>query len=397
MTLKRKSYLFIIAPIIFLFFLWGFAHSLLDVLNKHFQDSFEISKFRSSWIQVALYGGYFLISLPAGYFLKKYSFKKSIILGLLLFGAGAIFFVPADQLSSFPLFLISLFIIGSGLTFLETAANPYVTLLGDPEGASQRLNFAQSFNGLGWILGPMIGGILLFASDGSLRSVSLPYLALGIVVFITAFIFSKISFPKVAETDTHQPAYQAKQTAPLWKQPLFIFGMVAQFLYVGAQTGINSFFINYVIELNSNLTNRDAALLLSIGGMTLFTLGRFLGSWIMRWIAPDRLLIINSTVAIVLTAIVILSLGTVSLIALLLLYLFFSIMFPTIFSLSIKGLGNQTEKGSSLMVMTIVGGAVVPPIMALIGANVMAIGFIVPLICFAGVLSFAIFNRYATH
>jgi FHS family L-fucose permease-like MFS transporter len=388
--MKKNKYLLIFTLFVFLFFLWGFAHSILDVLNKHFQDIFIISKFRSTLVQVAVYGGYFLMALPAGLFIKKYSYQKSIILGLSLFAMGSFLFIPSEHFQSFGFFILSLFIIGCGLTFLETAANPYIITLGDPKTGASRLNFAQSFNGLGWIFGPMIGAFMIFNADGTSGDVSSPYILIGCVVLIVALLFIFIKLPKVKTTNKRST--NISDFKILFSNKLFLFGVLAQFLYVGAQTGINSFFINYVIELDQSIIPREAALILSFGGMGLFMIGRLSGSFIMKKTKPEIVLLFTSIAASILMIIVIFSLGKLSLIALFSTYFFMSIMFPTIFAISIQGLGEQTEKGSSLLVMSIVGGAIMPPLMGLIGNVQISIGFIIPLICFIGVMSFAIFK-----
>jgi FHS family L-fucose permease-like MFS transporter len=330
------------------------------------------------------------MALPAGLFIKRYSYQKSIILGLFLFAFGAFLFIPSDYFQSFGFFVFSLFIIGCGLTFLETAANPYIITLGDPKTGASRLNFAQSFNGLGWIFGPMVGALMIFNADGSHGNVSSPYILIGCIVLVVAFIFLLIKLPHYeSQTNRTNNLFEFKL---LFKNKKFLSGVFAQFLYVGAQTGINSFFINYIIELDSTIIPRDAALILSFGGMGLFMLGRFSGSFIMKWIKPELALLFASILSIFYMLIVIISLGQISIIALLLIYLNMSIMFPTIFALSIQDAEDQKEKGSSILVMSIVGGALVPPLMGYIGESSIAIGFIIPLICFVGVFSYAIFK-----
>lgn len=395
--MNKNKYFFVFTLFVFLFFLWGFAHSLLDVLNKHFQDVLVISKFRSTLVQVAVYGGYFLMALPAGMFIRRFSYQKSIIFGLFLFAIGAFLFIPSEHFQSFNFFVISLFIIGCGLTFLETAANPYIIILGDPKTGASRLNFAQSFNGLGWIFGPLIGALMIFNVDGSSGDVSSPYILIGCVVLIVALLFLFIKLPKIENTPNRSS--NRSEFKILFKNRVFLFGVLAQFLYVGAQTGINSFFINYVIELDASILPRYAALILSFGGMGLFMIGRFSGSFIMKKTKPEVVLLVTSIAASILMLIVIFSLGKVSLIALFSTYFFMSIMFPTIFALSVQNLGEQTEKGSSLLIMSIVGGAIIPPLMGLIGETQISIGFMIPLLCFMGVTSFAIFKlkRKTTH
>ncbi|MBP1629409.1 MAG: L-fucose transporter [Bacteroidetes bacterium] len=384
-----KKFTFPLVLFVFLFFLWGFAHSILDVLNKHFQDVLVISKSHSALVQVAVYGGYFLMAIPAGRFIKRFSYKRSVIFGLMLFAIGAFMFVPAERIMSFPYFIVSLFVIGCGLTFLETASNPYIVALGDKATGASRLSFAQSFNGLGWIFGPMIGGLMIFNADGSNGSVALPYTIIGLIVLIVALVFMFIKLPKIERNDIDVKKNGGMRV--LLKNKLFVFGVIAQFFYVGAQTGINSFFINYVIEFEPSILPRYAALILSLGGMGLFMIGRMVGSFIMKKYSPVKLLRLVAILAACSMILVIFSFGFVSMVALLLTYLFMSIMFPTIFALSIGNLGDNTEEGSSLLVMSIVGGAIVPPLMGAIGENSIALGFIFPLIGFIVVFFFARF------
>ena len=393
LKISRNQYFIPLVLLTSLFFLWGFAHSILDVLNKHFQEVLVISKARSALVQTVVYGGYFLMALPAGMFIRRFGYRIGVVFGLLLYGIGALLFIPAEEIMSFYFFLFALFTIGCGLTFLETAANPYVTELGEKETASGRLNLAQSFNGLGWIIGPLVGGMLIFQSDGNHGNVALPYTLIGLVVLIVAFIFTRVKLPEITSTSTIS---QNAAVISLWKNRIFVFGVIAQFFYVGAQTGINSFFINYVTELNPGITSRTAALILSFGGMGLFMTGRFLGSWLMLKYQPVRLLSIAATGAAISMILVVAAIPTVSLIALFSTYLFESIMFPTIFALSISGLGEQTKQGSSFLIMSIVGGAIAPVLMGFIGAGSMAVGFIVPLICFLVVLGFSMFLQHKT-
>lgn len=389
-----KRYTIPLLLIISLFFLWGVAHSILDVLNKHFQEVLVISKARSGLVQAVVYGGYFLMALPAGLFINRYGYQKGIVLGLFLYALGALLFIPADSMMVFWFFLLALFIIGSGLTFLETAANPYVTELGDKDTAASRLNLAQSFNGLGWIIGPMIGGLLVFNADGTSGSTALPYAIIGLVVLVIAGVFVKVKLPLISTTCPDLSGDEHRYS--LLQNRKFVFGVIALFFYVAAQTGINSFFINYITESDSSWTSRDASLLLSFGGMGLFMLGRFIGSALMRKISPATILMISVSSAIISVIIVITGIQGLSTSALVATYFFESIMFPTIFALSIQGLGSQTKRASSYLIMAIVGGAISPPLMGYMGESNMAIGFIVPLVCFIIILFYSIFLKKAS-
>lgn len=384
-----KKYLFSFALVASLFFFWGFAHSILDILNKHFQDALVISKWRSALVQAMVYGGYFIMALPAGAIIRKWGYKVGVITGLMLYGIGALLFIPGESLMSFEFFLACLFVIGCGLTCLETAANPYVAVLGDEATAPSRLNLAQSLNGLGWIVGPLVGGLVVFSGeDGNSGSVSLPYAVIGVIVLIVAFVFSRIQLPEIVEQQ-QTPIYN-KAEPSLWHSSVFVFGLVALFFYVAAQTGINSFFINYVTEKVPTVSSRTAALLLSFGGMGLFFVGRLLGSWLMNRTQASKVLLACAIGGILCMAYVILGSGISALVALVLTYLCEATMFPTIFALSLNGLGvNETKRGSSFLIMSIVGGAIAPVLMGVIGETNMAIGFIIPLICFIVVALFA--------
>ena len=381
--LVSKQYLLPFILVASLFFCWGFAHSILDVLNKHFQDMLGISKTRSALIQAMVYGGYFIMAIPAGRIIRKWGYKAGVIAGLLLYGIGALLFVPGESVMSFEFFLMCLFIIGCGLTCLETAANSYITVLGDPETAASRLNLAQSLNGFGWIVGPLVGGLIIFGEDGS---VALPYAVIGIVVLVIAAIFSRMKLPEIVE-DTSSSETTGRSR--LMSSTPFVFGLVALFSYVAAQTGVNSFFINYVTESSTTISNQQAALLLSFGGMGLFLIGRLLGTWLMNYIKAPKLLMLCSVCATV-CMIGVIAGGIIGLVALIATYLFESIMFPTIFALALQGLDSAaTKRGSSYLIMTIVGGAIAPVAMGALGEVNMAIGFIIPLVCYIIIAAYA--------
>jgi FHS family L-fucose permease-like MFS transporter len=390
--IKKQSYLVPFILVTSLFFFWGFAHSILDVLNKHFQDALVISKSRSAMVQAVVYGGYFLMALPAGSIIKKWGYRTGVVTGLILYGIGALLFIPGERIMSFEFFLLSLFIIGCGLTCLETAANPYITVLGDKDSGPQRLNLAQSFNGLGWICGPLVGGLLIFTGkSGNDGSVALPYAIIGIVVLIVAIVFSRIKLPEIVIKD------EENIKGGLWEHAGFVFGVVALFFYVAAQTGINSFFINYVTENIPAFSPRTAALILSFGGMGLFMIGRMGGSWIMKYIKAEKILMICAIGASTCMMVVTFIPGKLALVALLLCYLFESIMFPTIFALAIKGLDSaNTKRASSFLIMSIVGGAIAPVLMGAMGEKNMAIGFVIPMICFIIILIYTFWLRKQT-
>lgn len=414
-----KSYLKPFALVASLFLLWGFAHGLLDVLDKHFQNTLHISKGQSGFVQFSLYIGYLAMAYPAGVFMKKYGYKKGIILGLSLFAAGAFLFYPVAKFATFIPFLIALFIIACGLSCLETAANPYTTVLGPKEGAARRINIAQSFNGLGWILGPLLGGLFIFGAQksGTLEnfdSLVKPYLLVGSIVIVVAIVFAFTKLPVITE-DNDEGISESAPTKELWKHPAFIAAVVAQFLYVAAQTGFNSFFINYVTESVNGLQltvgslmnhlgkfgevfmpknpEQAASLILALGGMGAFWIGRLSGSYFMKFVRPAKLLGIYAVINTILSFIVVVRLGWISVIALFSTYFFMSLMFPTIFALGIRGLGPLTKKASSFLVMAVAGGAFCPPLMGTIADHFgMAIAFLIPLFCFAFIAWYARFG-----
>jgi len=379
-----------------LFFLWGVAHSLLDVLNKHFQDILGITKARSGLVQAALYGGYFIMAIPAGLFMNRLGYWKGIITGLLLYAAGAFLFWPATFIQTFEFTLVCLFIIACGLTFLETAANPYSSVLGPKDTSEQRLTLSQSFNGLGWIIGPALGGMLILGGDGDdgankFSSMALPYMLIGGVVLVVAFLFVITRMPDIHEGE-HDSRGDRGTYRGLFSVRHFRYAVLAQFLYVAAQTGINSFFINYVVETMPGFSPEKAAYLLSLG-FVFFMSGRFIGSLFMSWFSPRQMLGIYALINTAAMALVMMGLGWPSLVALYLNYFCMSIMFPTIFALGLKDLGGMTKKGSSVLVMTIVGGAICPVIMGRIAdVSGMAIGFVVPLVCFAFIAWYAFYR-----
>ena len=389
-----KSYLVPFILITSLFLLWGFAHGLLDVLNKHFQGVFTMTKAESGLVQFSTYIAYFLMALPAGAFMKRYGYRKGIIMGLLLFAIGAFGFIPAAFLHSATPFLIALFVIACGLCILETAANPYSTILGPSASAAQRLNLSQSFNGLGWILGPLVGGLLIFgASEGDSMALTKPYILVGGIVLFVALLFFFTKLPEIKPEEEEEEVtaiVEEKPAASLWKRRQFVRSVVAQFCYCAAQTGIFGFFINYVTEMDPGISNLRASRILAFGGMALFMIGRLSGSFTMKWLAPGRLLTWYSLLSAVCMALVVASVGTLSLYALYLSFFFMSIMFPTIFALGLEGMGVYTKKASSYIVMGVAGGAFSPMLMGYIGEENMALGFIVPLIAFLYILYFAI-------
>lgn len=395
-ALVKRQYILPFVLITSLFFLWGAAHSILDVLNKHFQLVIPgMNHAHSSMVQVMFYLGYFVMAIPAGFIIDRRGYRTGVVIGLLLLGLGSLLFWPGAQIMSFEFFLGSLFIIACGLVFLETAANPYVTELGDVETAASRLNLAQSLNGLGCICGPLLGGLILF-SDGGNERIALPYIIMGIVALVVAFVFTRVQLPEIKSTDstdtaTSSPTHHSLKA--LLNNKMFLFGIFALLSYEVSEISINSFFINYVTD-GGLMDARDASVALSFGGLSLFMLGRVLGSIIMQHFDSEKVLRICAIGTFITTLMVLLNLGALSLAALVLIYVFESIMFPTIFALSLRGLGPLTKRASSLLMMTPVGGAIGPLLMGLVAdASSMSVAFIVPLIGFANVAAYAFADK----
>ena len=400
--LVTKGFLVPFILITSLFFLWGVAHGMLDTLNKHFQDMLQMSKAQSGMIQFSVYTAYFGMALPAGYFMKRFGYKKGIIFGLSLFSSGAFLIAATTTFESFWIFLICLFIMGCGLATLETAANPYTTKLGPKESAERRINFSQSFNGLAWVIGPLIG-LFIYGNNSNvegekLSSMILPYCAIGGTVLLVALLFVFTQLPEIKEEETLSEIDQVASSdvvlvaKPLIKHRHFVLGVIAQFCYVAAQTGVFSYLINFVTDVNQN-PHFDVAYgpyFLSIG-FVLFMIGRMSGSFLMRNFEPTKLLAIYALMCCLLLPVVSIGAGWISLIALYGVFFFMSVMFPTIFALGIKDLGPKTKKASSFLVMSIVGGALFPPVMGLIADKFnMSVGFFAPIPLFAFILYYGL-------
>lgn len=380
-----------------LFFMWGLSYGLLDVLNKHFQETLGVSKGQSGLLQAAYFGAYFVIALPAAIFMEKYGYKRGILVGLSLFAAGALLFVPASQVASFSFFLFALFVIALGLGCLETAANPYVTVLGDEKTATRRLNLSQSFNGLGSFIGPIIGGAFFFqtttdetlvnpSATGGIDSVQLTYVAIAIIVIILAVFIARTRLPDIREAEEDSPHTNGRS---LLSYRHYVNGVVTLFFYIAAQVGIGAFFINYAVDHWGDMSSSKAAYWLSIG-MLLYMVGRFIGTALMQFITERLLLGIFAFINILLTIVVIKGIPVWSVIALILVFLFMSIMFPTIFGLSLEQLGPKTKRGSSFLIMSLVGAAIAPSVMGFIADKTnIETAFWLPLFCFIVVLWFA--------
>ena len=388
-SVSDKKYLVPFILITSLFFLWGFARAILDVLNKHFQNALHISITQSAMIQVTTYLGYFLMAIPAGIFINKYGYRRGVVFGLLLFGLGAIFFIPGAAIGSFSAFLFCLFVIGCGLVFLETAANPYVTELGARETATSRLNLSQSFNGLGSIFATFCIGQFLFNDTQQGGNVVIPYAILGVLVLAIAVVFSRVDLPEIQHQQTTEDKAKGSNIAKLFaNHRMFVFGLFALLSYEVAEISINSYFINFVTGMHW-MSDRIASLVLTLA-LAFFMVGRFLGSWIMRHIQATTMLLICAVGSVVCIGLVLCDLGIVSLVALVGNYLFEAIMFPTIFSIALTGLGNLTKSASSLLMMTPIGGCGFLLMGMIADTTHVTLPFVVPFIGFLIVLAYAV-------
>lgn len=390
---KDRNYLVPFVLVTSLFFLWGFARAILDVLNKHFQNALHISITHSALIQVTTYLGYFLMAIPAGIFINRYGYRRGVVFGLMLFGIGSLLFIPGASVGSFYAFLFCLFIIGCGLVFLETAANPYVTELGSKETATSRLNLSQSFNGLGGIFATFCIGQFLFNNTEEGGNVVVPYAILGVLVLAIAVVFSRVNLPEISHEQTSEDKERGSNIRKLFTHhKMFVFGLFALLSYEVAEISINSYFINFVTGMHW-MSDRTASLVLT-GALAFFMVGRFLGSWVMRHVAATTMLLVCAVGCVVCNVLVLSCLGKVSLVALLCNYLFEAIMFPTIFSIALVGLGNLTKSASSLLMMTPIGGCGFLLMGLIADRTHVVMPFVVPLAGFVVVLAYALREYY---
>jgi len=406
--MAKKNNLFAVALITSLFFLWGISLNLNSILVPHLKKACQLTDLQSAFVDSAYYIAYFIIAIPAGLFMHKYGYKKGIVLGLLLFATGAFLFYPAAETRTYGFFLFALFIIASGCGMLETAANPYINNLGDPEHAAWRINFAQSFNGFAAFLAPIIGGTFILSGknltvaqkaamspeqlnsylQGESNAVKIPYIIIALAVLLVAILIWRTTLPDIkehSETDTHS------DWASIFKERNLMLGVFGIFFYVGAQASVTSFFIRFSKYVGA-IQEKEAANLLALA-MFGFMAGRFIGSVVMRFVRPVVLLV---TYAIINCGLLVLAFtldGRFSVYAIMGVPFFMSIMFPTIFSLSIRDLGEKTKKGSSLLIMGIVGGAVIPLLLGRVSdMSTIRVAYLMPLICFGYILYFALTN-----
>ncbi|GAB3851606.1 L-fucose:H+ symporter permease [Hymenobacter terrigena] len=396
----QKKFIVTLAFVTSLFMLWGIAITMGDVLNRHFQNVLHVSKAQSGLVQFSIFGAYAVMGIPAGMVMKRFGYKNGVLFGLSLYAVGAFLFVPAANAESFGMFRIALFVLACGLATLEAVAHPFVASLGDQRSSDQRLNFAQAFNGLGAVLGPLIGGYFILRTgqehSNDLASVKLLYQIIGAVILLlaVAFYFVKVpAFQDIHAVEAEADSYAApinpndlQRPGKLFARRHFVWAIVAQFFNVAAQCGAWAFFINYGIE-KIGLVAEKASYYFAFS-MLLLMIGRFVGTFLMRFIAPNKLLAGFALGSIAMCVVVAQNLGWPSFVALLLLNFFISIMFPTIFSLGLKDLGPLTQQGSSLLVMSVVGGAVFPPIMGLVANHDVARAYYLPIVCYAIIFLF---------
>lgn len=417
-TTGRRSYFVPLMLVTSLFFLWGIANSLNGTLIKHFQTALNLNRGQAAFVDSAFYIGYFVMALPAAFLMNRIGYKKGILIGLFLYVAGALIFYPAAEARVYALFLFALFVIACGLAFLETAANPYVTVLGSPSSAESRLNFAQSFNGVSLILGPIIGSLFIFsdveytnetlskmpaAQSEAIRiaeaqSVQMPYLVIAGVVMVVAILFAITRMPEISSANERTATLKG-----ITRHRHLVFGIIAQFFYVGAQASVWAYVVDFKLHFARNEHLGIVSMIYPFGenatptiiasyhasfGFVLFMLGRFVGTWLLTKFPANRLLASYAAACVVLVAYALMGSGISAFAAVILTYFFMSIMFPTIFALSIKNLGDQVKLGSGLVIMAIVGGAVLPLATGYLSLAGVENALIVPLIAFLVIMFF---------
>lgn len=388
----EKKYVITLIFVTSLFLCWGIALTMGDVLNRHFQNVLGLSKSQSGLVQFSIFGAYGLMSIPAGLFIKKMGYKNGVLLGLTLYALGAFLFVPAANAASFSVFRVALFVLACGMATLETVAHPFMAALGDQRTSDQRINFAQSFNAVGAMVGPTLGAHFLLSAGHNpgeeLFSVKQLYMYIGAVIAVIAITFAMVKVPPV--TDPHDgPSDQdgvVTVRKKLYQQKHFVFAVMAQFFNVAAQAGTWAFFINYGHEIMHFSDEKAAYFMTPFMGMMLA--GRFVGTALMRYIAPNKLLAAFAIGNILMCILVAQGWGWTSYIALLMINFFFSIMYPTIFSLGLKDLGPQTQQASSFIVMGMFGGAIFPFIMGRIADTNIATAYYLPIVCYAVIFLF---------
>ncbi len=392
--LTERKYIPTFVFVTSLFMLWGIAISMGDTLNRHFQKVLSVSLAQSGLVQFSIFGAYAVMGIPAGLFMKKYGYKNGVLLGLFLYSIGAFLFVPAAGAESFTFFRVALFVLACGLSTLEAVAHPFAAALGDERKSEQRINFAQTFNAVGTIVGPILGGFFILGdvitghTQTDLYSVKMLYIAIGATVFIIGVAFWMLKVPPIQE-ETFSGGEQ-RSYRELFKFRHFKWAIAAQFFNVAAQGGTWAFFINYAIRYMPGMTDQAASYYFSFS-MVMMLAGRVIGTYLMTFIAPNKLLAIYTTGSILMALVVSQHMGLLSFACLIGLQFTFSIMFPTIFGLGLKHLNDLREKASSFIVMGVVGGALFPPLMGYVADKAsVAIAYLLPIICYSVILAFAL-------
>jgi MFS transporter, FHS family, L-fucose permease len=415
---STKSYILPFALVTSLFFLWGVANSLNGTLIKHFQTALNLNRAQAGIVDSAFYIGYFVMALPAAFLMNKIGYKKGILIGLVLFAVGAALFYPAAEVRVYGFFLAALFIIACGLAFLETAANPYVTVLGDPVSADARINFSQSFNGLAVIFGPVIGSLFIYSKTeytnealnampidqaeairiAEAHSVQTPYLIIAGAVAVVALLFAVTKMPEISSDDESTASMKG-----IFRHRHLVLGILAQFFYVGAQASVWGYFVDFKLHYaniehlsivqffyryTDEMTPTQIASFHASFALALFMVGRFVGTWLLSKFKANNVLAAYAAACILLLAYAFVGSGLSAVLAIMATYFFMSIMFPTIFSLSIRNLGAQVKLGSGLVIMAIVGGAVLPPIVGLLSLGGIENALIIPILCYAFIMFF---------
>jgi FHS family L-fucose permease-like MFS transporter len=398
----ERKYLVVLIFVTSLFLMWGVSMTLGDVLNRHFQNVLHITKSRSALVQFSIFGAYFVMGIPAGMFMKKFGYKSGVLMGLILYSIGAFLFIPAANAESFTFFRVALFILACGMATLETVAHPFIASLGDQRTSDQRINFSQAFNGVGGVIGPVIGSYFILKAgqehSNDLVSVKQLYIIIGSVIAVVAILFSFLKVPQLK--DPHiisDDSYANDSLLNVDEKKIdirprhFLFAAITQFFNVAAQGGTWAFFINYGHDV-MHLSDEHAGYYFSLS-MVMMIIGRFAGTFLMRFIKPYKLLATFAFCNIIMCIIVAQGFGWPSFVALLFINFFFSIMFPTIFSLGIKDMGPHTQLASSLIVMGVVGGGLFPYFMGLIANHNVATAYYLPIICYLVIFAFGFSYR----
>ena len=394
----KTNYWFALTSLTSLFFMWGFITCLNDILIPHLKGVFDLSYTQAMLVQFCFFGAYFIVSLPAGILVKKLGYQKGIVSGLIVAAIGCLCFYPAASLHSYPVFLMALFILASGITLLQVSANPFVSMLGDPKTASSRLTMTQAFNALGTTVAPPLGALLILneaaealSPQASAESVQMPYVLLAALLLCLAAIFAWIKLPNISEVEDKETNIAEKSDGSAWQYSHLVLGAIGIFVYVGAEVSIGSFLVNFFADPTiAGLDASEAAHYITFyfGGAMV---GRFIGAIVMQKIAAGKALCFNATMAVLLILITVLSSGTVAMVAILLVGLCNSIMFPTIFSLAIQGLGKHTSQASGILCLVIVGGAIVPLAQGLLADNIgVQLSYLLPIVCYVFIAYFGL-------